>query len=312
MGEIFNATAIVGAVEQGLIYSMLALGLFLSFRILGLADLTVDGSFAFGGAVSAVMALNGHPYLGIVLCFVAGCAAGFVTGFLQTKLKLQPIISGILVMTSLYTINLWVMSKRTPVQLIGKNTVFTPLVDVLGKTNAGIIIGAAFALFALLFIILMLKTPFGMAIRATGDNESMVRSSSINVDFVKTVGLMLSNGLVALSGGLLAQNQGSADVSMGSGMVVIGMASLIIGEVVFFGRKNVTINALVAVLGSILYRIIITLVLYWNIDASDLKLISSVIVFLAISVPVFGQMYTEYQQKNAAKKSSLNDGEVHN
>lgn len=300
----------VGAVEQGLIYSLLALGLFLSFRILGLADLTVDGSFALGGAVSAVLTFNGHPYLGIVMCFLAGCVAGSITATLQTKLKMQPIIAGILVMTSLYTINLWIMSKKTPVQLVGKQTVFTPLLETFGKTKAGIIVGGTFAIIGLLFIIIFLKTPFGMAVRATGDNEDLVKSSSINVDMVKTVGLMLANGFVALSGGLLAQNQGSADVSMGSGIVVIGLASLIIGEVVFFGRKNVTKNAIVAVLGSIIYRIIVAAVLFWNIDATDLKLISSVIVFLAISVPVFKQMYTENVQKNIAKKAQIDIEEV--
>lgn len=310
MGDYFNLVSIIGAVEQGLIYSMLALGLFLSFRILGLADLTVDGSFAFGGAVSAVLTFNGHPYLGIVLCFVAGCAAGFVTALLQTKLKLQPIIAGILVMTSLYTINLWVMNKRPPVQLIGKKTVFTSLVESIGKTNAGIVIGGVFTLAALVFVIILLKTPLGMAIRATGDNEDMVRSSSINVDFVKMLGLMIANGFVALSGGLLAQNQGSADISMGNGMVVIGMASLIIGEVLFFGRKNITKNAIVAVFGSIIYRIIITLVLFWNIDATDLKLISSAIVFLAISVPVFKQMYTDYATRQKAKNAQLQTEEA--
>lgn len=305
MNAFFNTTAIIGAVEQGLMYSLLALGLFLSYRILGLADLTVDGSFAFGGAVSAVLTFNGHPYLAIVMCFIAGCCAGFVTAFLQTKIKLQPIIAGILVMTSLYTINLWVMNKRTPVQLIGKNTIFTPLVGLIGKTYAGILIGGTFSVICLIFVILLLKTPFGMALRATGNNEDMVRSSSINVDFVKTVGLMLANGLVALSGGLLAQSQGSADISMGSGMVVIGLASLIIGEVIFFGRNNVTKNAVVAILGSILYRIIITLVLYFNIDATDLKLISSVIVFLAISLPVLKRSYAEYKNRTAMKRHSL-------
>ncbi len=292
--------ALRAAVELGLIYSLVAAGLFLSYRILNLADLTVDGSFTLGAASAMMLAAGGSPWLGLLWGAVCGAAAGFVTAFLQTKLRVQPILAGILTMTALYSINLRVMGGRASVNVIGQDTVFTPFQNAFGDWGKLILIGVVL-LVVLLVLVLFLNTQVGLSIRATGDNENMVRSSSINVDFTKTLGLVIANALVGLSGGLLGQYQQSVDASMGIGVVVIGLASLIIGEVIvgnllFFllKRRTMLTGVVSAVAGSILYRIIIGLVIQYNnapalqflqITASDMKLLSSLIVVAAISYP---------------------------
>ena len=278
--------AFQGAVELGLIYSLLALGLFVSYRILDIPDLTVDSSFTLGAAVSAVFATSGHSYLGLVMAIAAGWMAGMLTAFLQTKLQIQPILAGILSMTALYSINLRVMSGRANISLLGTDTLFSAATGKFGKlfTALAVVVAAG------IFLVLFFRTQVGLCIRATGDNEEMVRTSSINTDRMKFIGLGLANALVGLSGGLIAQYQSFTDLSMGIGMVVVGLASLIIGEVIF-GRPNVWRNVVAVVFGAVIYRCIIAFVFARGLPTNDLKLISSVIVALAISYPLIIRRY---------------------
>lgn len=280
-------------IELGLLYGLLALGLYISYRILNIADLTVDGSFTLGAAVSVMVTTMGHPYLGILLGIGAGALAGVVTAFLQTKLKVQPILAGILTMTALYTINISVMGGKPNLALLNVETLFTKASDLFGKQWGGTIIGIIICILVIALIVIFLHTQTGLSVRATGDNEDMVRSSSINVDVTKTIGLALANGLVGLSGALIGQNQGFADSNMGVGMVVAGLASLIIGEIIFgtlaeliFRKKTILMHVIVVLLGSITYRGIIALAIELNLSASSMKLISAVIITMAISYPV--------------------------
>ena len=278
--------AFQGAVELGLIYSLLALGLFVSYRILDIPDLTVDSSFTLGAAVSAVFATSGHSYLGLVMAIAAGWMAGMLTAFLQTKLQIQPILAGILSMTALYSINLRVMSGRANISLLGTDTLFSAATGKFGKLFTAL----AVVVVAGIFLVLFFRTQVGLCIRATGDNEEMVRTSSINTDRMKFIGLGLANALVGLSGGLISQYQSFTDLSMGIGMVVVGLASLIIGEVIF-GRPNVWRNVVAVVFGAVIYRCIIAFVFARGLPTNDLKLISSVIVALAISYPLIIRRY---------------------
>lgn len=283
-----NATIAISAVELGLLYTLLTLGLFISYRILDIPDLTVDGSFTLGAAVSVITAMKGSPELGILVAAVAGTLAGMVTAILQTKLKIQPILAGILTMTGLYSINIMIMSKPN-ISLLGEETIFTKLDAMLGGQNSGMIIGIMGVTIICILLGVFLHTNVGLAIRATGDNEDMVRSSSINVDSMKIIGLALANALVALSGALVAQKQAFADTGMGTGMVVIGIASLIIGEVIVDSvvkQRGIKANIIAAIIGSIIYRLIISLALSFEISAVSMKLISAIIVAFAISYPV--------------------------
>lgn len=316
--------ALRGAVELGLIYSLVTAGLFLSYRILNLADLTVDGSFTLGAAASIMLAAGGHPWLGLLWGTVCGAVAGFVTAFLQTKLRVQSILAGILTMTALYSINLRVMDGRASVNVIGKDTAFTPFLNAFGDWGKLCLVGIVTAA-AVLLLTLFLNTQVGLSVRATGDNENMVRSSSINVDFTKTLGLVIANALVALSGGLLGQYQQSADAGMGIGVVVTGLASLIIGEVVvgnllnfLLRRRTMLTGLLAAVAGSILYRIIIAFVIQYNnapalqflhITASDMKFLSAIIVVAAISIPAVRDMAAMGRKRAFLRKSLKADGE---
>ena len=284
-----NLLALQGSVELGLIYGFMALGVFISFRILNMPDLTVDGSFTLGASCSAIITLAGYPFLGLLVGALAGALAGLVTAFLQTKLKIQPILAGILTMTGLYSINLRILQNRSNISLLNTPTVFTPFTKGhFGEQFAKLVFPFIIIAIVIVFINIFFKTQLGMSIRATGDNEDMVRSSSINVSFTKAVGLALGNAIVGLSGALIVQYQQFCDISMGIGMVVIAMASLIIGEVIF-GNKTLLRHIIAVAAGSIVYRIIIALVLRVNISPSDLKLISSVIVALALSYPAFKQ-----------------------
>lgn len=297
--------ALMTAVQLGLIYGLMTLGLFVSYRILDIPDLTVDGSFTLGAAVSAVLTLGGHPLLGILCGIGAGALAGVATAFLQTKLKVQPILAGILTMTGLYSINIMVMGNKPNLPLLGNDTVFTLVATKLGDRMACFVVGIVVVVIAVVGLALFLHTQVGLAIRATGDNEAMVRASSINVDLMKVIGLAFANSLVALSGALLAQQQLFADASMGIGMVVIGLASLIIGEIIFgklgeliFKRNVIIVHALAVVLGSIIYRWIIAVALDLNISASSMKLVSAIIVILAISAPTIRErIQFEYKKK---------------
>lgn len=271
------------AIELGMIFAIMSFGVFLSFRILDIPDLTIDGSFATGCAVSAVFAAMGHPFLGIFLAIICGGLAGIVTGLLQTKCKIQPLLAGILTMTALYSINYKILGGQPNVNFFGKDTIFTPLASLLGDyTKLGSILIVLVLLIILLYM--FLKTQLGMSLRATGDNEAMVRASSINSDFMKILGLMLANAFVGLGGGIFAQYQNFADVSGGVGMMVVGLASIIVGEA-FFHKKSMPFRFMAVVFGAIVYRFILTIALQFGIGASDLNLFSAALVAIAISVP---------------------------
>lgn len=279
----------LSAIELGLLYTLLTFGLFISYRILDIPDLTVDGSFTLGAAAAVMITATGHPVLALVGAVGAGILAGMVTAILQTKLKVQPILAGILTMTGLYSINIMVMGDKPNVSLLGSDTIFTLSKQTgLGNTSS-FVIGLIAVIGVAILLDLFLHTKLGLSIRATGDNEDMVRSSSINVDRMKIIGLAVANGLVALSGALVAQKQSFSDASMGTGMVVIGIASLIIGEVlvdIFIKQRTIGSNIIAVIIGSIIYRLIISMALSINISATSMKLISAIIVTLAISYPV--------------------------
>lgn len=278
-----SVTVLISALELGCIYSLVALALFLSFRVLNIADMTTNGAFTLGCAVSATLAVAGHPYLAFPAAMLAGAAAGFVTALLQTRFRIPSILAGIITDTGLYTVNLAVMGFSSNVNLLKKTTLFSQLKPVLG-TVYRLVPAALIALLAAGLLVVFLKTRLGLSIRATGDNPDMVRASSINTSFTITVGLCIANALTALSGALLAQYQKSADINLGTGMVIIGLASLIIGEALL-PRGKMWIKVLGAILGSIVYRFIIALALKIDLPTECLKLISAVIVALAIGLP---------------------------
>ena len=271
------------AIELGMIFAIMSLGVFLSFRVLNIPDLTIDGSFTTGCAISAILALSGHPVLGVIGAFVFGGLAGSVTGLLQTKCKIQPLLAGILTMTALYSINLKIMSGQPNISIFGKSTIFTPFIQVFGD-RAKLIVIMAILLLLIILLYAFLKTQLGMSLRATGDNEAMVRASSINSDAMKLLGIVLANAIVAFAGGIFAQYQNFADVSGGVGMMVVGLASIIVGEA-FFRRKTLPFEFLAVVLGAIAYRFILTFALQFGVGASDLNLFSALLVALAISLP---------------------------
>lgn len=294
----------LSAIELGLIYSLMVLGLFLSYRVLNIPDLTVDGSFTLGAAVAVVMTLSGHPILGLFAAILAGAAAGFLTAFLQTKMKIQPILAGIITMTALYSINLMVMDDKANVPITQQESIYTAFGSLVGKQAQGMILSLLVLILAGAAMVLFLKTPFGLSVRATGDNESMVRSSSINADLTKTAGLMVANACVALSGAMIAHYNCYAEVRMGIGMVVIGLASFIIGEIavgIFVKRKGVLSGVVAAAVGSILYRLIIAQALELNFSSSSLKLITAIIVALAMSYPAICDSIALFRKKSQAK-----------
>ena len=294
----------LSAIELGLIYSLMVLGLFLSYRVLNIPDLTVDGSFTLGAAVTVVMTLSGHPILGLFAAILAGAAAGFLTAFLQTKMKIQPILAGIITMTALYSINLMVMDDKANVPITQQESIYTAFGSLVGKQAQGMVLSLLILILAGAAMVLFLKTPFGLSVRATGDNESMVRSSSINADLTKTAGLMGANACVALSGAMIAHYNCYAEVRMGIGMVVIGLASFIIGEIavgIFVQRKGVLSGVIAAAVGSILYRLIIAQALELNFSSSSLKLITAIIVALAMSYPAICDSIALFRKKSQAK-----------
>ena len=271
------------AIELGMIFSIMSLGVFLSFRVLNIPDLTIDGSFTTGCAISAIIAQMGHPFLGVFMAFVLGAMAGGITGILQTKCRIQPLLAGILTMTALYSINLKIMGGQPNISIFGKTTIFTPLKGIFGANTKAFVI-LVILLFLMILLYAYLKTQLGMSLRATGDNEAMVRASSINSDAMKIMGITLANALVAFAGGIFAQYQNFADVSGGVGMMVVGLASIIVGEA-FFRKKTLPFQFAAVISGAIIYRFILTFALQFGIGASDLNLFSAILVALAISLP---------------------------
>ena len=280
---MISTAVIMSALELGCVYALVALALFLSFRVLNIADMTTDGTFTLGCAVSATVAVAGHPILALPAAMLAGAAAGSVTALLQTRFRIPSILAGIITNTGLYTVNLAVMGFSSNVNMLKTDTIFSLLKPVLG-TSYKLVPAFLITLMAGLFLIFFLKTRLGLSIRATGDNADMVRASSINTAFTVTIGLCMSNALTALSGAVLAQYQKTADINLGTGMVIIGLASLIIGETVM-PKGKMWMKVAGAILGSVVYRFIIAIALRLDLPSECLKLISAVIVALAIGLP---------------------------
>ena len=274
-----------GALELGLIYAILAFGVYISFRILDIPDLSVDGTFITGCGTAAIFTSNGHPILGIFAAAFAGALAGALTGFLQTKCKIQPILSGILVMSGLYSINYKITGNTPNISLFDKETIFTRFTALSDSKLMNLFLCILIVAVTAILLYAFLKTQLGMCLRATGDNEAMVRASSVNSDRMKLLGLSLANGLVALSGGILAQYQSFADVNDGIGKLVIGLASIIVGEA-FFGRKTLLRSFSAVISGAIAYRFLLTFALQLGVNATDQRLLSALLVTLAISFPV--------------------------
>ncbi len=276
------------ALELGLIYSLTVLALFLSYSMLNVCDLSTDGCFTLGAAVGAVVAIAGHPFLAIFAAMLAGVCSGFVTAFLQTRMGVDSLLAGIIVNTGLYSINIAVMGGSSLLNMNKTDTVFTRMKALLANTpfhdkQTLIVVLIAVAL-VVLFLTLFLRTRLGLAIRATGNNPDMVRSSSINPIFTTTVGLCVANAFTGLSGCLLGQAQKSVSIDIGSGVVTIALASLLIGGT-FMGKGGICSRAIGVVLGSVIFRLIYAIALRLNMPAFMLKLVSSVIVILAISGP---------------------------
>ena len=276
------------ALELGLINALTVLALFLSYSMLNVCDLSTDGCFTLGACVGAVVALAGHPWLSIPAAMLTGVVSGFITALLQTRMGVESLLAGIIVNTALYSINIAVMGNSSLLNMNKTETVFTKMKALLeGTVVAGqykLVVALIAVVLVILFLSLFLRTRLGLAIRATGNNPDMVRSSSINPAFTTTVGLCVSNAFTALSGCLLAQSQKSVNIDIGTGMVTIALASLLIGGS-FMGRGSITRRAVGVVLGSFIFRLVYAVALRFDMPASMLKLVSSVIVIAAISGP---------------------------
>lgn len=277
----------LGVLEQGLLWGVMVLGVYITFRVLNFPDLTVDGSFTLGAAVAARIIFEGYdPWLGTALALVAGTIAGSVTGLLNTKLRIAPLLSGILMMIALYSINLRIMGSKSMLSLLRMDTIYTDITNIGISSNLTVIfLGCLAVLITSYIIYAFLNTEIGMALRATGDNEQMIRSLGVNTNYTKILGLALGNGLVALSGALVAQYQSYSDIGMGIGMIVVGLASVIIGEVVI-GNRTLTKALLAVIAGSIIYRGVIAVVMRLGLPTTDLKLFTAVLVVLAMSSPI--------------------------
>ncbi|MBE6830972.1 ABC transporter permease [Clostridium sp. KNHs216] len=289
--------AMQGAAAQGVLWSIMTLGVYITFKVLDFADLTVDGSFATGGAVTAILISHGmNPFLSLLFALAAGMACGFITGFLHTKLEIPGILAGILTMIALYSINIRIMGQAN-IPLLGISTIITTvsgLYPVLSVNMISLTIGLIFTAAVILFLYWFFGTEIGCSIRATGNNEYMVRALGVNTDKTKILGLVLSNGLVALSGATVAQSQGYADVGMGTGTIMIGLASVIIGEVLMGNRFSFAYKLISAVVGSVIYRVIIALVLWFGLKSTDLKLLTAVMVAVALAIPVVKRKFPAF------------------
>ena len=276
---------LLSSVEQGLVYGIMALGVYLTFRILDFPDLTVDGSFPLGAAVAAKLIVLGlHPVLATLIALLVGMLAGVITGLLNTKLKITGLLSGILTMTALYSINLRIMG-RANISLLDANKIFDLLAGWGLSEDKSILLCFLIVIVILKFVIdWFLKTELGLSLRATGDNKQMIRSLGVNTDLTIILGLALSNGLVALSGALVAQHQGFTDVKMGIGMIIIGLASVIIGETIIRSSK-IKWATLGVICGSVIYRLVITLALRLDLNPNDLKLMTAILVIAALGAP---------------------------
>ena len=288
---------IISTIAQGLLWALLALGVFITFRILDVADLTVEGSFPMGAAISAVLITMGvNPWITVLVAGVGGMIAGAVTGWIHTKLKIPALLAGILTMIALYSVNLHIMGKAK-ISLLRMDTVYSAIHSMgISNSVALTIIGVVVTIVVGLFLFWFFGTELGTSVRATGVNPQMIRAQGVNTDSMIVLGLLLSNGFVAVSGALIAQSQGFADIGMGVGTIVIGLASVIIGEVLFassslvrklFGNSSFVLSLVAVVFGSIVYRIVIATVLYLGMPPNDLKLFTAILVALALSLPTW-------------------------
>lgn len=293
-----------GAVSLGLLWAVMTIGVYITYRILDIADLTVEGSIATGAAVAAQCIVSGvSPVLATLLATIAGMLAGLITGLLHTKLKIPALLAGILTMIGLFSINLHIMGDKANVSLLRMQSIYTAFQNMgLDTTTAIALVGLLFVAGVIALLYWFFGTEIGCSIRATGNNPNMVRAQGINTNTMKILGLIISNGLVALSGALIAQNQGFSDVQMGIGSIVIGLASVIIGEVLF-SKRNFFTRLLGLVFGSVTYRIIIAVVLKLGMPANDLKLFTAVTVALALSLPLIRQ---GVQSKRRNKQQGVN------
>ena len=297
--------AMFSAIAQGMLWAMLALGVYITFRLLDFADLTCEGSFAMGACISAVMTVTYHmnPFISLIFGFLGGAIAGTVTGLLNTKLKIPPILAGILSMISLYSINLRIMSDKANLPINVREEGVESMVTLVQKllpesirtmsqttTVIAACIGVIFCVLSVAVLYWFFGTELGSAIRATGNNEKMIRALGVNTDHMKLVALALSNGFIALSGSLVAQNQKVADVGSGTGAIVIGLASIVIGEVLFAKATSFKWRLVGIIVGSVVYRMIVAIVLQLGMRSSDLKLLTAILVAAALSVPRLLQM----------------------
>lgn len=296
----------LSSASQGVLWALLAIGVFLTFRILDIADLTAEGSFPLGAGIAAVSITNGlSPIVACLLGFLGGAAAGLVSGLLHTKLKIPALLAGIITMTGLYSVTSRIMGAPN-LSLLGQKNVFT-WEESLGvsKENAVLIAGLLVALIVVTLLVLFLRTETGLAIRATGDNLAMSEANGINTDTMKIIGYMISNGCIALSGSLLAQNNGFADLNSGIGTIVIGLASIIIAEVLF-RNQPLLLRLLTIILGAVIYRFILALVFELNVQPSDSKLASALVLVICLSFPQI-QQKLKLPKRTKAKGGSIND-----
>lgn len=293
---------IQSALELGIIYGIIALALFLTYSMLNVCDLSTDGCYTMGAAAGAVVALAGHPFLALFAAMAAGVLSGLVNAFLQTKMKVESMLAGIIVNTGLYTVNICIMGKSN-LNMNTTTTVFSMMKELLKGTAlesySKMIVALIFLVIIAVLLALFLGTRLGLSIRATGNNIAMVKSSSINPAMTITVGLCMGGAMTALAGCLLGEYQKSVDVNMGTGMVTVALASLIIGETIF-GRRTIKVRILGVILGSCLYRVIVAIALRFNLPASALKLVSAVIVGIAISIPAIKEILALQKTKRAA------------
>lgn len=307
MGNIFTVSILQSALELGCIYGLVALALFVSFSLLNIADLSTDGCFTLGCAVGAVCALAGHPFLALFAAVGAGIVSGFVTAFLQTRMGIESILAGIIVNTGLYTINIAVMGFSSNVNLFNSDNVFVRAKAMLENTALSgwykLIVALGILVLVAIFLSVFLNTRLGLSIRATGDNPHMVKASSINPTFTITVGLCVSNAMTALSGAVLAQYQKSCDINIGTGQVTIALASLIIGSTLI-SHGSIAVRILGVVLGSCLYRFIVAIALRMSVPAEALKLVSAIIVAVAIAIPYLRGQLQFYKTRTANMKAN--------
>lgn len=293
--------SIIGGANQGILWALLALGVFISYRILDFADLTTEGSFTLGGAMVATLIASGlEPILSTFIAFLAGMLAGLCTGLINTKLKIPPILAGILTMIALYSINIRIMGGSSNKNILRFDTVITYFQKIfnISKLYATTIIGVLVVAIIIAILYWFFGTEKGSAIRATGNNEKMCRALGINTDNTKILALMISNGLIALSGAMVAQQQNYADVNMGIGAIVIGLASVIIGETFMSQKFPFWLKLTFIALGSVLYRVLVTIVINANFfEASDLKLLTAIIVVLALALPKLKTAYSNRHKK---------------